>query len=126
LRDGKRYRTIDATFGEEFNVRRTLFVLSVVILSGFFPRQTPSTRAQLAVVGATIHTSPSEEPIRNGVVLVDGAKIVAVGRRSSVRVPPGTNVIDAAGSTMTAGFWNSHVHFLEECGWIPPRSPHPT
>ena len=107
--------------------RRTLLVLSVVILSGFLGTrtvsQTRSTGAQLAVVGATIHTSPTDEPIRNGVVLVEGAKIVAVGRRGSVRVPQGTTVIDAAGSTLTAGFWNSHVHFLERMWMDPAKIP---
>ena len=96
---------------------RTLFVLGVVIASGFFGSraisQSPSTDAQLALVGGTIYTSPAEEPIRNGVILIDGDKIIAVGRRSSVRVPRGIDVIDCTGLTITAGFWNSHVHFLE-------------
>jgi imidazolonepropionase-like amidohydrolase len=32
---------------------------------------------------------------------------------SSVRVPKGTPVLDCRGGTITAGFWNSHVHFFE-------------
>ena len=98
-------------------MRRTLLILSVVILSGFLGTralgQSLSTNAQLALVGGTIYASPTEKPIRNGVILVDGDKIIAVGRRSSVRVPRGINVIDCTGLTITAGFWNSHVHFLE-------------
>jgi imidazolonepropionase-like amidohydrolase len=115
------------TQNQEFNVRRTLLVLSAVILSGFLGTRTlgqsRTTGAQLAVVGATIHTSPTEEPIRNGVVVVEGGKIAAVGRRGSVRVPQGATVIDAAGSTMTAGFWNSHVHFLERMWMDPAKIP---
>jgi imidazolonepropionase-like amidohydrolase len=88
-------------------------MLSVVILSDVLIGQSRDTAAQLAVIGGTIYTSPTEEPIRNGVILVDGGKIVAVGRRASVQIPRGADVIDAAGSTITAGFWNSHVHFLE-------------
>jgi imidazolonepropionase-like amidohydrolase len=106
-------------------MRRTLLILCVVILSGFLGTraisQSPSTGAQLALVGGTIYTSPTEEPIRNGVILIDAAKIVAVGRRASVRVPQGTTLIDATGSTITAGFWNSHVHFLERM-WIDPAT----
>ena len=106
-------------------MRRTLFILGVVILSGFLGTraisQSPNTDAQLALVGGTIYTSPTEEPIRNGVILIDGGKIAAVGRRASVRVPRGTNVIDATGSTITAGFWNSHVHFLERM-WTDPAT----
>ena len=67
-------------------MRRTLVILSVVILSGFLGTraisQSPNTDAQLALVGGTIYTRPTEEPIRNGVILIDGGKIVAVGRRA--------------------------------------------
>lgn len=75
--------------------------------------QAPPTRAPLALVGGTIYTSPLVPPIRDGAVLVEGDTIVSVGRRSSVRIPRGATVIDTTGSTITAGFWNSHVHFLE-------------
>jgi imidazolonepropionase-like amidohydrolase len=106
-------------------VRRTLPILSVVILSGVLGiraiGQAPNTRAQLALVGGTIYTSPTEEPIRDGVVLIDSGKILAVGRRAAVRLPRGTDVIDATGSTITAGYWNSHVHFLERM-WTDPAT----
>ena len=68
-----------------------------------------------------IYTSPTEPPIRDGAVLIDGGKIVSVGRRTAVRVPRGTTVIDTTGSTITAGFWNSHVHFLERM-WADPAT----
>jgi imidazolonepropionase-like amidohydrolase len=116
---------IDATIGKEFNVTRALLVLSVVILSGFLETraisQSRNADAQLALVGGTIYTSPTDEPIRDGVILIGGRKIVAVGRRASVRIPPGTDVIDAKGATITAGFWNSHVHFLERM-WADPAT----
>jgi imidazolonepropionase-like amidohydrolase len=67
----------------------------------------------LALVGATIYVSPTEEPIRDGVVLVQGSRIAAVGKRSAVKIPPTAEVLDCAGLTITAGFWNSHVHFFE-------------
>ena len=106
-------------------MRRTLLILGVVIISGFLGTralsQAPAASAQLALVGGTIYTSPTEQPIRDGAVLIDGGKIVSVGRRTSVRVPRGTTVIDTTGSTITAGFWNSHVHFLERM-WADPAT----
>lgn len=110
-------RTLIDAGGKDFNMRRNLFILGVVILS-IFPgtraiSQSPSTGAQLAVVGGTIYPSPTEAPIRDGVVLINDGKIVAVGRRGAVQVPRGVTVIEATGSTITAGFWNSHTHFLE-------------
>jgi len=111
----------------EFIVRRVLLVLSVVMLSGVLGTrvvgQAPNTRAQLALVGGTIYTSPTEEPIRDGAILIDGGKIRAVGRRASVQVLRGTEVIDATGATITAGFWNSHVHFLERMWMDPAKIP---
>ena len=108
-------------------MRRTLLVLGLGILSGFLGTtaisQSPSTNAQLAIVGGTIYTNPTEEPIGNGAILISGGKIAAVGRRGSVRVPRGTEVIDATGSTITAGFWNSHVHFLERMWADPAKIP---
>jgi imidazolonepropionase-like amidohydrolase len=104
-------------------VKRTLLTLGVVTISGFLSTralsQTPAASAQLALVGGSIYTSPTEPPIRDGAVLIDGGKIVSVGRRAAVRVPQGTTVIDTTGSTITAGFWNSHVHFLERM-WADP------
>ena len=67
----------------------------------------------LVLLGSTIHLSPAEEPIRNGAVLVEDGKIAAVGRKAAVRVPRNAQVIDCSGLAITAGFWNSHVHFFE-------------
>ena len=108
-------------------MRRTLLVLGLGILSGFLGTtaitQSPSAKAQLAIVGGTIYTNPTEEPIGNGAILISGGKIAAVGRRAAVQVPRGTEVIDATGSTITAGFWNSHVHFLERMWADPAKIP---
>jgi imidazolonepropionase-like amidohydrolase len=67
----------------------------------------------LALVGGTIYPSPSEEPIHDGVVLIQDGKIVAVGARTSIEVPPTVPSTDCTGRAITAGFWNSHVHFFE-------------
>jgi imidazolonepropionase-like amidohydrolase len=66
--------------------------------------------ADLALTGATIYTSPDAEPIRGGTVVIRGDRIASVGRSE---VPAGSRIIDCRGLTVTAGFWNSHVHFFE-------------
>jgi imidazolonepropionase-like amidohydrolase len=66
-----------------------------------------------ALVGATIHISPTEEPIRDGVVLMQGEKIVSVGQRAQLQFPETAQVLDCFGLTITAGLCNSHVHFFE-------------
>jgi imidazolonepropionase-like amidohydrolase len=65
-----------------------------------------------AYVGGTVIRSPTEPAIDDGVVLIDGTRIIAVGSRASVRIPLGATRIDCTGGTVLAGFWNSHVHFM--------------
>ena len=67
----------------------------------------------LALIEAKVYPSPSEEPIDKGVVLIRDGKIVAVGRMGTIKVPRDAVRIDCTGLTLTAGFWNSHVHFVE-------------
>jgi imidazolonepropionase-like amidohydrolase len=63
----------------------------------------------VALIRGTIYLDPVTDAIENGIVLIEGDTIVAVGGD----VPAGANVIDCSGLTITAGFWNSHVHFFE-------------
>jgi imidazolonepropionase-like amidohydrolase len=63
-----------------------------------------------ALVGGTVHVSPADDPVRGGVVLVDGGTIAEVG---TAPPPPNATALDCCGLTITAGFWNSHVHFFE-------------
>jgi imidazolonepropionase-like amidohydrolase len=67
----------------------------------------------MALVGGTLYISPTEAPIRNSVVLINDGKVSVAGTRGQVKVPPNAQVIDCSGRTITAGFWNSHVHFME-------------
>ncbi|QSQ17565.1 amidohydrolase family protein [Myxococcus landrumensis] len=77
----------------------------------------------IALVGGTIHPTPGAAPIVDGVVLVSGGRIRAVGPRDSVHIPEGTRVVDVSGQTVLPGFWTSHVHFTapvwEEAATLP-------
>jgi len=78
-----------------------------------FGQPVNSSNGDLALVGGTIYVSPTEEPIRDGVVLLQDGKIAAVGSRAQVELPQAVRVLACSGRTITAGFWNSHVHFFE-------------
>ena len=62
--------------------------------------------------GSRILVAPNAKPIDNGVVLIRGGKIVAVGKRSAIRIPAGIRESSCAGGVIAAGFQNSHVHFI--------------
>jgi len=68
--------------------------------------------SDLALVGAKIYPSPTEQAIENGSILVHDGRIVAFGPSAAVKVPRNATVIDCKGLIVTAGFWNSHVHIL--------------
>jgi imidazolonepropionase-like amidohydrolase len=65
------------------------------------------------LVGGTVYPAPVQPPISNGVVLIENGKVIEVGEKGKVQVPPGVETIDCTGCTIVAGFWNSHVHFTE-------------
>lgn len=68
---------------------------------------------QLALVGGRVCGSPDEQPLLDGAVVVQDGTIVAAGPKASVRIPASARLLDCSGLTITAGFWNSHVHFFE-------------
>src|SRR5882762_6067414 len=76
-------------------------------------QSTNSANKCLALTGAKIYVSPADQPIRDGIIIITDGKITAIGGRSDVYVPQTAQLIDCAGLTITAGFWNSHVHFFE-------------
>src|SRR5437899_12018826 len=71
----------------------------------------PSTPRVTALVGGRVLPSSQAAAIPDGVVLIEGTTITAVGPRAAVRAPEGATVVDCTGATLTSGFWNTHVHF---------------
>jgi len=77
-------------------------------------RQTSApAKHRLALVGGTIYPAPLQQPISNGVVLIENGKIIGVGEKGKLQIAAGVETIDCTGRSIVAGFWNSHVHFTE-------------
>jgi predicted amidohydrolase YtcJ len=68
---------------------------------------------ELVLTGGTIYAAPTEDPIANGVVVIRDGRIADIGRQGSVVIPEAAARLDCSGLTVAAGFWNSHVHFME-------------
>lgn len=67
------------------------------------------------VRGATVHTAVGP-PIVNGTIVVRDGRLVAIG--TSVAVPAGARVIEAAGKVVTPGMIDEH----STSGRAPPTS----
>ncbi len=61
------------------------------------------------VIHASRILTPEEE-INDGVIVVEGSRIAAVGHRDEVRVPAGAIDYVAAGMTIVPGFVDVHIH----------------
>lgn len=76
---------------------------------------------------ARILVAPDAAPVDDGVVLMRGGRIVAVGKQGTVAIPAGARESTCGpGGVVAAGFQNSHVHFVEpavqDAGRQPPEA----
>ncbi|HJU72813.1 MAG TPA: amidohydrolase family protein [Gemmatimonadaceae bacterium] len=72
------------------------------------PRDLPQGVAVLR--GARVITMKGNEVIEDADIVIRNNRIAAVGRRGSVQVPQGAQVIDMTGKTITPGFVDTHYH----------------
>lgn len=71
-----------------------------------------ATAAEMkAFVGGRIIDGTGAKPIVDGVVLVEGERIIAVGNASEIDIPEAAEVIDTNGLTIMPGLIDVHVHF---------------
>lgn len=78
---------------------RLLAVLLVVALGAV------SAQAQIAITGGRVVTNTEAGIIDDGVVVISGARIAAVGAAGEVAIPPGAEIIDASGQWVTPGLF---------------------
>src|SRR3954453_15278107 len=67
----------------------------------------PPETSVIAIVGATLIDGRGGPAVPDSVVLVRGARIAAVGKRTSIRIPSGAEVVDAKGLTLLPGLIDS-------------------
>jgi len=79
----------------------------------------PSGR--VAFVGGKVITMEGEQVIENGVVLVEGNKIKAVGTKAQVKIPSDAKIIDIAGKTIMPGLIDAHAHGSQGSNEIIPQ-----
>lgn len=103
---------------------RLLFVLVILLVVAcgafwaleVFPRHASHPPLKLAkgtlvLQHARVYTTPTDPPIEDATVIVRDGLISAVG--PALAVPAGATILPCDNCTVTAGFWNTHVHFTE-------------
>ncbi|MDP6120665.1 MAG: amidohydrolase, partial [Rhodospirillales bacterium] len=63
-----------------------------------------------AILGGPLIDGTGRDPVANGIVIVDGGRIVAAGAADAIALPKGVRVYDAAGRAILPGFVDCHVH----------------
>jgi enamidase len=64
----------------------------------------------LVMRNGTVIDGTGRPPIVNGLVVVQGQRILAVGEAVAFDIPEGVTVVDAGGGTILPGVVNSHTH----------------
>ena len=90
-------------------LRLSIFVLSALAF-GFALSSWAQSEKTVAIVGGKVIDGTSGAPIANGVVIVEGNTIRAVGSRSDVSIPPGARTIDASGNSVLPALADLHTH----------------
>jgi Tol biopolymer transport system component/imidazolonepropionase-like amidohydrolase len=85
-----------------------------------WPQAAPS--GSVALVRARLVTMKGDEVIEDGAIVVEKNRIQAVGKRSDVKIPSGTHVIDLGGATIVPGFIDVHAHGAQSADGITPQT----
>ncbi len=92
-----------------------LIVLAAVSLPTIGRAQKP---ALLVLQGGTLIDATGRPPLEDAVIVVEGERIKAVGKRGDVTAPRGARVIDLKGKTVLPGLIDGHCHLLDFVGEI--------
>ena len=105
---------------------KTLLCASLLGLATPVHGSSVTLEADLILTDVTVYPSPDAEPLPKATVWIHDGEIVRVEPRSfedagETAFDPAARVLQGNGRVLTAGFWNSHVHFTPPT-WADPRS----
>jgi len=87
-------------------VKRTLLLLASAVLAA------AASAESIVLSGGTVVDGYGGPPIANGVVVIEGERILAVGGRGQVLVPEGAQIISTEGMTVLPGLWDLQVRTM--------------
>ena len=96
-------------------MKNNRFVWVVLLFLAFVQATSGESQRPLAFTHAVIIDGNGGAPIENGVLVVRGEKIEAVGPTANVQIPADAEVKDIGGKVIMPGLADMHVHFSH--GW---------
>jgi imidazolonepropionase-like amidohydrolase len=92
----------------------TLLIFLLVWLSP--ARSEAQDATPLVIQGGTLIDATGRPPLEDAVVVIEGNRFKAVGKRGEVAVPTGSRIIDVKGKTILPGLIDGHCHLLDFVG----------
>jgi imidazolonepropionase-like amidohydrolase len=90
---------------------RLIALLIVSLSAGCFACAQVADGQDLAILDAEVYSSPDAPPALETSILIQHGKITAVGK--NLAIPAGIPTLSCSQCVIFAGFWNTHVHFME-------------
>lgn len=92
-------------------------------MNSFILEKKPEGDAEVkALIASLIIDGTGAEPIRNGIVIIEGEKISEVGPRGEVQIPSNAKVIDLEKRTIMPGMIDAHLHLMGVRSYNPAES----
>jgi imidazolonepropionase-like amidohydrolase len=98
-----------------FVIALLFFSLGLVAVTRLQKTNLPKTASIskiTAIIGGMIIDGTGNTPTADGVILIEGGKIVAIGTRKEISVPDEVAKVDAAGKYVIPGLIDGNVHFM--------------
>ncbi len=93
------------------------FLISFVAWLTLVPASLAQERTTVIEVGLLIDGSGGE-PMKDAVIVIEGKRVRAIGKKGAVNIPRGARIIQAGDKTAFPGLIDSHVHYKEWQGEI--------
>lgn len=76
--------------------------------------KTPTRDSLLAIINVTLIDGRGGDPVSDAIVLVDGTRILAVGKKDEIELPDNTIIFDGEGKTLMPGLVDAHLHSIND------------
>jgi imidazolonepropionase-like amidohydrolase len=95
-----------------------VFIIFLVLTALAASAQGGSGQPSLAITNVNV-IDATGSPVQAGMtVIIQGNRIVSIGKTAKVKVPKNAQVVDATGQFLIPGLWDMHVHTIFG-DWIP-------